>query len=70
MNPQTGEVLAMVSLPTYDNNLFATGISNADYQALLKDPAGRWSTTRSATNTRRARPTSSSPAPAVSATAS
>jgi penicillin-binding protein 2 len=37
MNPQTGEVLAMVSLPTYDNNLFATGISNADYQALLKD---------------------------------
>src|SRR5581483_8143784 len=23
MNPQTGEVLAMVSLPTYDNNLFA-----------------------------------------------
>ena len=23
MNPQTGEVLALVSLPTYDNNLFA-----------------------------------------------
>jgi len=38
MNPQTGEVLAMVSLPTYDNNLFSTGISNADYQALLKQP--------------------------------
>ena len=37
MNPQTGEILAMVSLPTYDNNLFATGISNADYQALLKE---------------------------------
>jgi len=37
MNPQTGEVLAMVSLPTYDNNLFATGISNTDYQALLKE---------------------------------
>ena len=36
MNPQTGEVLAMVSLPTYDNNLFATGISTADYQGLLK----------------------------------
>lgn len=38
MNPQTGEVLAMVSLPTYDNNLFARGISNADYKDLLQDP--------------------------------
>ena len=38
MNPQTGEILAMVSLPAYDNNLFARGISQADYQALLNDP--------------------------------
>jgi penicillin-binding protein 2 len=38
MDPQTGEVLAMVSLPTYDNNLFARGISTADYSALLDDP--------------------------------
>lgn len=38
MNPQTGEILAMVSLPTYDNNLFARGISNSDFEALLKDP--------------------------------
>jgi penicillin-binding protein 2 len=38
MNPQTGEILALVSLPTYDANLFAHGISNADYQALLEDP--------------------------------
>ncbi|MCI0581743.1 MAG: penicillin-binding protein 2 [Chloroflexi bacterium] len=38
MNPQTGEVLAMVSLPTYDNNLFAHGISNGDYQALVTNP--------------------------------
>jgi penicillin-binding protein 2 len=37
MNPQTGEVLAMVSLPTYDNNLFARGISAKDFQALLKN---------------------------------
>jgi penicillin-binding protein 2 len=37
MNPQTGEVLAMVSLPTYDNNAFARGISNADYAKLLAD---------------------------------
>jgi penicillin-binding protein 2 len=38
MNPQTGEVLAMVSLPSYDNNLFAGGISSADYRALIEDP--------------------------------
>jgi len=38
MNPQTGEILAMVSLPTYDDNLFAHGISNADYQALVTNP--------------------------------
>jgi penicillin-binding protein 2 len=37
MNPQTGEVLALVSLPTYDNNLFAQGISNKDFQALLNN---------------------------------
>ena len=36
-NPQTGEILAMVSLPAYDNNDFANGISNADYQKLIKD---------------------------------
>jgi penicillin-binding protein 2 len=38
MNPQTGEVLALVSLPTYDNNLFARGISTADFQSLVSDP--------------------------------
>jgi len=38
MNPQTGEVLALVSLPSYDNNIFARGISNADYAKLLKNP--------------------------------
>ena len=37
MNPQTGEVLAMVSLPTYDANLFSRGISTADFQKLLAD---------------------------------
>ena len=35
MNPQTGEILAMVSLPTYDDNAFATGISAKNYAALL-----------------------------------
>jgi penicillin-binding protein 2 len=38
MNPQTGEILAMVSLPTYDDNLFAEGISAKDYQKLLNNP--------------------------------
>jgi penicillin-binding protein 2 len=38
MNPQNGEVLAMVSLPAYDNNEFAQGISTADYRKLLRDP--------------------------------
>jgi penicillin-binding protein 2 len=38
MNPQTGEILAMVSLPTYDNDKFAAGISAAEYAAYLDDP--------------------------------
>jgi penicillin-binding protein 2 len=38
-NPQTGEILAMVSLPTYDDNQFAQGITNKQYQALLDNPA-------------------------------
>jgi len=37
MNPQTGEVLAMVSEPTYDANLFSRGISTADFRKLLAD---------------------------------
>jgi penicillin-binding protein 2 len=38
MNPQTGEILAMVSLPAYDNNKFADGISTEDYNVYLADP--------------------------------
>ena len=37
MNPQTGEVLAMVSLPTYDDNAFAKGISATSFARLLND---------------------------------
>jgi penicillin-binding protein 2 len=37
MRPKTGEVLAMVSIPTYDNNLFAEGISVEDWQVLGED---------------------------------
>jgi len=38
MNPQTGEILAMVSLPNYDDNAFATGISTAAFNAYLRNP--------------------------------
>lgn len=36
--PSTGAVLAMVSAPAFDNNLFAKGISPEDYAALAEDP--------------------------------
>lgn len=38
IQPQTGEVLAAVNAPGYDNNLFAHGISSADYARLNNDP--------------------------------
>ena len=39
MNPKTGEILAMVSLPGYDNNLFSRPvIKQADLDALANDP--------------------------------
>lgn len=34
VDPRTGEILGMVSLPGYDPNLFVTGISHRDWQAL------------------------------------
>ncbi len=38
VDPRTGEVLALVSMPGYDTNLFTHGISQADYSRLLSDP--------------------------------
>ena len=38
IDPRDGEILAMVNLPNYDNNLFAKGISTDDYQKLMADP--------------------------------
>jgi penicillin-binding protein 2 len=38
LNPQTGEVLALVSLPSYDNNLFAGAIKAEDLARLIGDP--------------------------------
>ena len=37
IDPRSGGVLAMVSLPSFDNNLFAKGVSSQDYQALISD---------------------------------
>ena len=38
LDPSNGEVLALVSVPTYDPNLFIDGISQKDYTSLRDDP--------------------------------
>ena len=38
LDPRSGEILAFVSKPAYDPNLFATRISAADYRNLMDDP--------------------------------
>jgi penicillin-binding protein 2 len=38
-NPQNGQILALVSLPDFDDNLFATGISTEDYKKLIENEA-------------------------------
>jgi len=38
VDPRNGEVLAMVSVPSFDPNPFVNGIASADYAALLNDP--------------------------------
>lgn len=38
INPNNGEVLAFVSNPRYDPNVFVKGIRTADYKALQQDP--------------------------------
>ncbi len=39
LDPKNGEVLALVSVPGFDNNLFAHGIKQGDYQQLLNNKA-------------------------------
>jgi cell division protein FtsI/penicillin-binding protein 2 len=46
MNPKTGEILAMVSFPTYENNRMARLIPAYYYEQLIKDPAILYSTMR------------------------
>lgn len=38
MNPKTGEILAMVSRPTFNPNLFAGGISSKDWKNINDNP--------------------------------
>jgi penicillin-binding protein 2 len=37
-NPQNGKILAMVSLPSYNDQLFSDGISDTAFQKLISDP--------------------------------
>jgi penicillin-binding protein 2 len=37
MNPKNGEILAMVSLPTFDSNLFSQGGKSAEIQEIFQD---------------------------------
>lgn len=39
MNHQTGEILALVSAPSFDPNEFILGISSSEYNKLANDPA-------------------------------
>ncbi len=38
VDPRNGEVLAMVSVPSFDPNPFVNGIASVDYTLLLNDP--------------------------------
>ena len=40
MNPQTGEILAMASLPTYDPKVWVGGMNDAAYQGLSREGSG------------------------------
>ncbi len=38
MDPQNGDILALVSLPNFDNQLFVNGISQEQYEAYINNP--------------------------------
>jgi len=39
IDPRDGKVLAMISTPSFDNNLFSQGISSKEYLELIDDPS-------------------------------
>ncbi len=39
MDPKTGGVLAMVSLPSFDNNIFSQNLSQESFAKIINDPA-------------------------------
>ena len=39
LDPETGEVLALVSTPSYDANSFVLGLTNSEWEELNNDPA-------------------------------
>ena len=39
LDPQTGGILALVSLPSFDANIFSEGISQKEWNSLLQNPA-------------------------------
>lgn len=38
INPNNGEILTLISWPSFDNNLFSKGISQEDYSSLVNNP--------------------------------
>lgn len=38
MDVITGDILAMVSVPSFDSNAFARGVTQSGWQELLSDP--------------------------------
>jgi penicillin-binding protein 2 len=38
INPKNGEIMALVSLPSFDNNLFSHSVSGDEYSKLINDP--------------------------------
>jgi len=39
LNPKNGQILALVSLPSFDNNLLTQGLSQEDYLSLFANPS-------------------------------
>jgi penicillin-binding protein 2 len=38
LNPQNGEIIALLSIPSFDNNLFGNIVDKKNYEKLIKDP--------------------------------